>query len=72
MVFERENETIGLIVDEIIDIIDDHLALIASGARHVLGSAIVEGVVTDVIDLEGILSLVEIRPPATSSQGANV
>ncbi len=51
LVFSDGERSMGLIVDEIVDIVDQHLQVELSGERSgVLGSAIVAGKATDVID----------------------
>jgi two-component system chemotaxis sensor kinase CheA len=51
LVFADGDRSMGLIVDEIVDIVEQHLKVELSGERHgVLGSAIVAGKATDVID----------------------
>jgi two-component system chemotaxis sensor kinase CheA len=48
----------GLLVDEIVDIVDDPLAIeIASSRPGVLGSAVVKGQATEVIDISHFLPL---------------
>ena len=51
LVFSEHNHTMGLIVDEIIDIVDVELSIeLASERTGILGSAIISGTATEVID----------------------
>ncbi|MCB9949003.1 MAG: chemotaxis protein CheW [Rhodospirillaceae bacterium] len=51
LVFADNERAMGLIVDEIVDIVEEHLAVELAGDRPgVLGSAIIAGRATDVID----------------------
>ncbi len=51
LVFAEDTKVTGLIVDEIIDIVEEHIDLQVSGQGGVLGSAIISGKATDVIDV---------------------
>ena len=51
LVFNDGDRSMGLMVDEIIDVIEDHLNIELSGARPgLLGTAVIGGLATDVID----------------------
>ena len=51
LVFTDRDRAMGLVVDEIVDIIEDRLKVeIASGQSGVIGSAIVAGKATDIVD----------------------
>jgi two-component system chemotaxis sensor kinase CheA len=51
LVFADQERTMGLLVDEIIDIVEDHLSVeLVSERPGLLGSAIIAGKATDVID----------------------
>ena len=51
LVFSEHNHTMGLIVDEIIDIVDVELSIeLASERTGILGSAVISGNATEVID----------------------
>jgi two-component system chemotaxis sensor kinase CheA len=51
LVFNDGDRTMGLMVDEIVDVVEDRLHIELSGARAgMLGSAVINGVATDVID----------------------
>jgi two-component system chemotaxis sensor kinase CheA len=51
VVFSDENHSMGLVVDEIVDIVEDVLNVELSGKKPgVLGSAVVDGKATEVID----------------------
>jgi two-component system chemotaxis sensor kinase CheA len=58
LVFSDGNRAMALVVDEIIDIVDEHLDVqAASESSGVLGSAIVKGQATEFIDIGYILPL---------------
>ncbi|MGA3400139.1 MAG: chemotaxis protein CheW [Acetobacteraceae bacterium] len=51
LVFTDRDRSMGLMVDEIIDVVEDRLDIQLSGARPgLLGTAVIAGVATDVID----------------------
>lgn len=59
LVFSDKTHTVGIVVDEIIDIAEEHLDVeLASDQRGLLGSAIIHGKATDVIDVAFFLSSV--------------
>jgi two-component system chemotaxis sensor kinase CheA len=48
--------TVGLVVDEILDIVQEHVSVAQVGARHgLLGSAVVQGRVTDLLDVAALV-----------------
>jgi two-component system chemotaxis sensor kinase CheA len=52
VVFTDEERSMGLVVDEITDIVEDHMELeLASGQPGIIGSAVIAGKATDVIDV---------------------
>jgi two-component system chemotaxis sensor kinase CheA len=58
VVFSDEERSMGLLVDEIVDIVDDPLAIeVASDRPGVLGSAVIKGQATEVIDISHFLPL---------------
>ncbi len=51
LVFNDGDRSMGLMVDEIVDVIEDHLKIELSGSRPgLLGTAVIGGLATDVID----------------------
>src|ERR1700753_1600601 len=51
LVFAEGERTMGLMVDEIIDVVEDSLDIELAGARPgLLGSAVIGGLATDVLD----------------------
>ncbi len=57
LVFSDRNRAMGLIVDEIVDIVEDRLKVELSGTRPgILGSAIIAGRATEIIDTEYFLT----------------
>ncbi|MCF8478636.1 MAG: hybrid sensor histidine kinase/response regulator [Pseudolabrys sp.] len=58
LVFSDGARSMALVVDEIIDIVEDHLAIqVASGTPGVLGSAVIKGHATEIIDVGHFLPL---------------
>jgi len=57
LVFSDNNRSVGLVVDSILDIVEDHLKVEHSGKnKGTLGSAIIAGQATDVIDVAHYLT----------------
>jgi two-component system, chemotaxis family, sensor kinase CheA len=53
VVHVRDGRSIGLVVGGVADVVDQPLALDTTGARHgVTGSVVVQGRVTDVLDVD--------------------
>jgi two-component system chemotaxis sensor kinase CheA len=58
LVFSEDGRSMGLIVDEIVDIVEDHLNIeVASTQPGILGSAVVKGQATEIIDIAHFLPL---------------
>ena len=58
LVFSDSGRSMGLVVDEIVDIVEDRLNIeVASHAAGVLGSAVIKGKATDIIDVGHFLPL---------------
>jgi len=58
LVFADDGRAMGLVVDEIIDIVEEHLSIeVASSREGVLGSAVVKGQATEVIDVGHFLPM---------------
>ena len=58
LVFADDGRSMGLVVDEIIDIVEEHLSIeVASSREGVLGSAVVKGQATEVIDVGHFLPM---------------
>lgn len=61
IVFCESGQYVGMVVDEILDIVDDHVTVKrASSAFGLLGSGVVGGKVTDFVDLAALLSAARI------------
>jgi two-component system chemotaxis sensor kinase CheA len=57
LVFSERDRSVGLIVDRILDIIEDQVQIeLGSGREGVLGSAIIDGKATDLIDIAPYLT----------------
>ena len=58
LVFSDDGRSMGLIVDEIVDIVEDRLDIeVGSGVPGILGSAVVKGRATEIIDVAHYLPL---------------
>lgn len=58
LVFADDGRSMGLVVDEIIDIVEEHLSIEVTSTRDgVLGSAVVKGHATEVIDVGHFLPM---------------
>ena len=70
LVFMEQDLRMGLMVDEIVDVVEDHLAVEMASARPgLLGSAIIGGRATDVIDIDYWLTeACRYRAPVPASQ----
>jgi two-component system chemotaxis sensor kinase CheA len=75
LVFADDGRSMGLVVDEIIDIVEERLNIeVAGGEAGILGSAVIKGQATEVIDVGHFLPMAfadwfsrrEMRPSATS------
>lgn len=75
LVFADDGRSMGLVVDEIIDIVEEHLSIEVSSTHDgILGSAVVKGQATEVIDVGHFLPMAfsdwfarkEMRPSMTA------
>jgi len=75
LVFADDGRSMGLVVDEIIDIVEERLHIEVAGSQNgILGSAVIKGQATEVIDVGHFLPMAfadwfsrkELRPSATS------
>jgi two-component system chemotaxis sensor kinase CheA len=75
LVFADDGRSMGLVVDEIIDIVEERLNIeVAGGEVGILGSAVIKGQATEVIDVGHFLPMAfadwfsrkEMRPSATA------
>jgi two-component system, chemotaxis family, sensor kinase CheA len=75
LVFADDGRSMGLVVDEIIDIVEERLNIEVAGAQDgILGSAVIKGLATEVIDVGHFLPMAfadwfsrkEMRPSASS------
>jgi len=56
VVYSDGTSSVGLVVDHIVDIVEETLAIQRSGGRgHVFGSAVIQQRVTDLLDVEGLV-----------------
>lgn len=57
VVYQSEEQTFGLLVEGIVDIVEEHVSMqFKSGKRGVLGSAVIQKKVTDLMDVGTILA----------------
>ncbi len=57
LVFADENQSMGIVVDEIVDIMEEHIDVkLSSTHQGLLGSAIINGCATDVVDIAYFLN----------------
>lgn len=62
VVYTEQGRSLGLVVDNILDIVDENVVLERPGRRSgVLGSALIQQRVTDLLDVEGVVRAVEPR-----------
>jgi two-component system chemotaxis sensor kinase CheA len=60
IVYTRAAQSVGLVVDHILDIVEETLVVERPGRRSgVLGSALIQQRVTDLLDVEGVVRAVE-------------
>lgn len=60
VVYTEQGRSVGLVVENILDIVEEDLVLERAGRRAgVLGSALVQQRVTDLLDVEGLVRVVE-------------
>src|SRR6266581_3016060 len=58
LVFADDKRSMGLVVDEIIDIVEERLHIEVAGSREgILGSAVIKGLATEVIDIGHFLPM---------------
>jgi len=68
VVFTEEGRQLGLVVDEILDIVEERFAVEGVGVREgVLGSAIVKGRVTELLDVQRIIGAGQVPTPRRGS-----
>ncbi len=61
VVHASQGHNVGLVVDRILDIVDESYALDRQTARHgVLGSAVIQQRITDVVDVAGLIALAQL------------
>jgi two-component system, chemotaxis family, sensor kinase CheA len=56
IIYTRENKSVALVVDQILDIVEENIATKRSLThKGVLGTVVIQNMVTDLIDMEGIV-----------------
>jgi len=67
IVYQRSGRSVGIVVDEIHDIIEDRLELQpGSASPGILGSAVVQGRITDLVDIADVLRSAGVNLPAAA------
>jgi two-component system chemotaxis sensor kinase CheA len=60
IVYTRQARSLGLVVENILDIVEEKLVVEYPGRRAgVLGSAMIQQRVTDLVDIEGVVQALE-------------
>ncbi|HMD97487.1 MAG TPA: chemotaxis protein CheW [Terriglobia bacterium] len=69
VVYSDQERSIGLIVDRILDIVEENLSLQQTSARGgIRGSAVIQGRVTEILDLESLVRTYATPPPNKSAK----
>jgi len=72
LVFSKGERRAGLIVDEILDIVDERIEMRPSSGREgVIGSSVVDGKITDFIDIQSLLEQTDRRWFQEESDGGS-
>jgi two-component system chemotaxis sensor kinase CheA len=77
VVYADKGRSVGLVVDRILDIVEESFVMQPqSGRRGVLGSAVIQNRVTDILDIAGLIAAADgsplragVRPAAASAAG---
>ena len=65
VVHTESGRSVGLVVEEIVDIVEEHVTVAAVAARKgLLGSAVVQGRVTDLLDAQAVIASQGLTAPA--------
>ncbi len=60
VVYTQNNKSVALVVDQICDIVEESIKVKKSGSRHgIMGTVVVQGQVTDLLDLENVILSVD-------------
>lgn len=60
VVYTWQGKSVGLVVDNILDIVDEDVSVIRKRARNgTMGSAVIQGKVTDLLDIEAVIRAVD-------------
>jgi two-component system chemotaxis sensor kinase CheA len=71
VVYSAQGKLVGLLVDRILDIVQDKLTVQSrSGRRGTLGSAVIQGKVTELLDIEGVMGAATLSLEAAQSREA--
>ena len=60
VVYTKNGRSVGLLVDDILDIVHENITMQRESDRPgLLGAAVIEGKVTDLVDAEGVIRAVD-------------
>ena len=60
VVYSERGKSVGLVVDQITDIVEERMAVKSNcHGNHLLGTAVVQGKVTDILDVRGVIESVD-------------
>lgn len=69
IVYTKDERSIGLVVDRIVDVVEEALVLQRTGTRPgVLGSAVIDKKVTEILDTEGLIRTVPTETERTTAR----
>jgi two-component system chemotaxis sensor kinase CheA len=69
-VYRNGGRSLGLVVDRILDIVEEEVILEAPAARPgVLGSAVIQGQVTEILDVPGAIEVIDPTTAAAAEVG---
>jgi two-component system chemotaxis sensor kinase CheA len=77
IVYSDQGRSVGVVVDTIIDIVEEAVTIKKESLGHgLLGSAVIQGKVTDMLDVAGVIRQADPEfyenPPALTSQGQEI
>ena len=56
VVYTNQGRSVGLVVDQIIDIVEESITVKRTAKRHgIVGTVVVQNRVTDLVDVEGVI-----------------
>ncbi len=61
VVYERDGLQVGFVVDRVLDIVDERVDLQSRGSGGIQGSAVIQGHVTDVVDVSAVIDMANVN-----------